>query len=107
MLLLAACGGGGGSGGPSPGPDFTITGQPADAHVVAGDAATFSISVTGNPLLQWQRKSRDGDWADVDGATSAAYSLSSAQEADTGAQFRTRVISAATPPTRRSARRRR
>lgn len=91
MQFLAACGGGGG--GPSPGPDFTITGQPADAHVTAGDPARFTLGATGDPLLQWQRKSPDGEWTDIGGATSSTYEVVAAQESDSGAQFRVRVTS--------------
>ncbi len=93
MLMLAACGGGG-EGGPSERPDFTITSHPADVHVTAGDTANFSISVTGGPLLQWQRKLADGEWADVDGATSTEFVVSPTRETDSGTQFRVRVISA-------------
>lgn len=93
MQLLVACGGGGGGGGTSPGPDFTITGQPSDVHVTAGDSARFSVATTGDPLLQWQRKSPAGQWADIAGATAATYELLATQEADSGAQFRARVTS--------------
>ena len=73
--------------------DFTgsavprITQHPANQTVSVGQAVTFAVSASGSALsYQWQRNA-----VDIAGATSASYTLSSAQLADNGAQFRCRV----------------
>ena len=69
----------------------SITAQPANQTVTVGQAATFRVSATGTEPLshQWQRNG-----ADIPGATSATYTLSSAQTSDSGARFRVRVTNA-------------
>jgi photosystem II stability/assembly factor-like uncharacterized protein len=95
VVALVACSGGGGGGGPSPGPDFTITAQPADVHVEDGARATFSVAVTGEAALEWQRKSPGADWADV--GTQASYVVDAVHVADSGTQYRVRVTATAHP----------
>lgn len=71
-------------------PVLTITLQPANASVVAGTSATFTVAATcsaGALAVQWQRNA-GGTWADIAGANAATYSLSTAL-GDSGAQFRT------------------
>lgn len=65
--------------------------QPTNASVPAGGSATFTVSASGSPPLafQWQR-----DQVDIPSATSASYTLSGAQAADSGARFRCRVSNA-------------
>lgn len=58
-----------------------ITGQPTAVSVAAGGAATFSVTVTGEPAptLQWQR-----DGVAIAGATSATFRIGSVTAADAG-----------------------
>jgi glucose/arabinose dehydrogenase len=68
----------------------SITTQPAAVNVVAGQPATFIVQATGDGLTyQWQR-----DGVDIEGATSASYTLQSPAASDNGAAFRV-VISGA------------
>ena len=63
----------------------TITTQPQSQTVKEGTAVTFSVVASGRAPLsyQWQRNG-----ANIAGATSASYTLSSPTVADSGAQFR-------------------
>ncbi len=63
----------------------TITSQPGSTTIALGESATFSVSATGTlPFsYQWQRNG-----VAIAGATSVSYTLSNAQAADNGAQFR-------------------
>lgn len=58
-----------------------ITGQPTTVSVAAGGAATFSVTVAGEPAptLQWQR-----DGVAIAGATSATFRIGSVTAADAG-----------------------
>lgn len=54
-----------------------ITTQPQSATAVAGNAWTFSVVATGNPVptYQWQRSNDGGTtWADIGHATDSSYS---------------------------------
>ena len=66
----------------------TITQQPANRTVSVGQSATFSVIAGGTPpfTYQWQRNG-----ADISGATSASYTRTNAQLADSGARFRVNV----------------
>jgi sugar lactone lactonase YvrE len=67
---------------------ITITTQPASQTVTAGQSASFTVAATGTGLgYQWQK-----DGAPISGATSATYSIASAQSSDAGSY--TVVISA-------------
>jgi hypothetical protein len=70
----------------------TITTHPASQTVSVGRPATVSVSASGSPPLsfQWQRNG-----VDIAGATSASYTIASAQAADNGARFRARVTNSA------------
>ncbi|HVU17052.1 MAG TPA: immunoglobulin domain-containing protein [Candidatus Didemnitutus sp.] len=59
----------------------TISTQPASQTVVMGQAATFSVVATGTPAptYQWRLNGTN-----ISGATSASYSISSAQAANVG-----------------------
>jgi Immunoglobulin I-set domain len=83
---LVGCGGGPATVAPS------ISTQPSGSTLTVGDAASFSVVVTGSAPLtyQWQR-----DAANIDGATASSYTLPSVAEADSGAQFRVVVQNAA------------
>jgi glucose/arabinose dehydrogenase len=69
----------------APGTAPSITLQPTDRTVGAGQSTTFSVSASGTAPLayQWQR-----DTVDLAGETSADYTLVSAAPGDDGAQFR-------------------
>ena len=95
-LLLAACGG---SADAPPPPEAspqavvpTITLQPANASMVAGSQAAFSVTATcssGALGIQWQRlgSGEGATWADIAAAVAASYSLSTVIGGN-GAQFR-------------------
>ncbi|MBI1753510.1 MAG: immunoglobulin domain-containing protein [Acidobacteria bacterium] len=77
-----------------------ISSQPGDQSVVAGQAATFSVTADGKPAptYQWQRNQTD-----IPGATAPAYTLNATTLADDGAAFRCRVSNAAGTTDTRSA----
>ena len=66
----------------------TITTHPVSQTVSVGKPATFSVTASGTPPLafQWQRNG-----VDIPSATSATYTIASAQLSDNGARFRARV----------------
>jgi glucose/arabinose dehydrogenase len=63
----------------------SITTQPANQTVLQGQPATFSVAASGSAPLsyQWQR-----DQANIPGATSASYTITSTTASDNGAKFR-------------------
>jgi len=107
-MLLVACGGGGG--GPSdmtppppPPPSSSIPSisiQPSDQNVSAGQTATFTVSATSTatPSYQWQR-----DAAPIAGATAASYTTGVTASADSGSSFAVVVTNASGSTTSRSA----
>jgi Immunoglobulin domain len=83
--FLAACGGGGGSLSQSPAPTApSITAQPMNQQVTAGQTASFSVTATGTAPLgyQWQK----GGTA-IAGATSASYTTPATTAADNNTAF--------------------
>ncbi|HUJ10091.1 MAG TPA: immunoglobulin domain-containing protein [Verrucomicrobiae bacterium] len=68
-----------------------ITQQPANQAVLSGQPATFTVSASGTPPLnyQWQRNS-----SKIASATSTSYTVSSPTSADSGATFRCTVSNA-------------
>jgi hypothetical protein len=65
-----------------------ITRQPADASVVVGTSALFSVAASGGGLAyQWQSSPDGVSFANIDGATGSSYSLLVAA-ADNGRRFR-------------------
>ena len=63
----------------------TITSNPANRTVSAGQSASFTVAASGTATLryQWQRNG-----ANISGATSATYTLQSTTAGDNGATFR-------------------
>ena len=63
----------------------TITLQPADKTVTAGQTATFSVTATGTAPLsyQWQKGTTN-----INGATSSSYTTPATTGADNGSTFR-------------------
>ena len=62
----------------------TITSQPADQSVTAGQAATFAVTATGTAPLtyQWQKGGMN-----ISGATAASYTTPATTVADSGSKF--------------------
>ncbi len=62
----------------------TITTQPANQSVTAGQTATFSVTATGTAPLsyQWQKNS-----ANITGATASSYTTPATATTDNGAKF--------------------
>jgi alpha-tubulin suppressor-like RCC1 family protein len=74
-----------------------ISVAPVSVCVQAPDAASFSVQVISvlTPLYQWQMSSDGGTtYADVPGATNAAYTTAATQTTDGGRLFRARVYNA-------------
>ena len=75
-------------------PVLTIAPQPADASVVAGATAAFTVGGTcssGTLNIQWQRSADAGEtWANIAAATATTYSLATVI-GDNGAQFRAQL----------------
>ena len=98
LTVAPSCGGGGGGGTtpPTPPPTTTapsITTQPSNQTVMAGQTATFTVSASGipTPTTQWQRSSDGGTtWADVTtgaGGTTGSYTTAATGTGDSGAKF--------------------
>ena len=68
-----------------------ITAQPGKADVKEGEKAIFTLTATGSGKLtyQWQKSLDDGDnWADIEGATSATYTIQQTTMEMSGIQYR-------------------
>ena len=70
----------------------TITTQPANQSVTAGQTATFSVAATGTAPLTYQW-SKNG--ASITGATSSNYTTPATTSADNGSTFQVKVSNAA------------
>jgi len=83
VVALSGCGGSGSSG--SPGIAPSITTEPGDQTVAAGQTATFRVVASGTVPLsyQWQRGG-----ANIAGAKSSSYTTPATTMADNGSQFR-------------------
>ena len=78
----------------------SITTQPSNQTVTAGQAATFSVVAAGTAPLtyQWQKNN-----ANISGATSASYTTPATVSGDNGATFRVMVTNSVTTITSNSA----
>ncbi len=100
IAFVSACGGGGGGSSSSPPPGGgggtavapSITTQPANQSVVAGAAATFSVTASGTAPLSYQW--RKGG-ANISGATSASYTTLPTSSANNGEVFSVVVTNSA------------
>lgn len=79
---------------------ITISGQPGNLSKTVGQSATFTVTASVSPAdsatlsYQWQKQeSGAGAWADVTGATSASYTISSVASGDNTDKYRA-VVSA-------------
>ncbi len=81
-------------------PDVTapsITTQPGNATVKAGETATFTIAASGTDLTyQWQIDRNDGNgWVNIDGATAASYTTSTVDISCNGFKYQCVVSNSA------------
>ena len=81
-------------------PDVTapsITTQPGNATVKAGETATFTIAASGTGLTyQWQIDRNDGNgWVNIDGATAASYTTSTVDISCNGFKYKCVVSNSA------------
>ncbi len=104
MLTCAGCGGGGGAASTEPPPAQatppTITAQPADQTVIAGETATLNVTANGTTPLsyQWQKGG-----ASITGATTSSYTTPVLSQSDSGATFTVTVSNSAGSVTSRAA----
>src|SRR5205809_2807500 len=70
----------------------TITTQPANQTVTAGQTATFAVVAAGTAPLGYQWQKNGGNIA---GATSASYTTATTTAADSGSTFRVGVTNSA------------
>ena len=89
VLALLGCGGGGSGGGSTPVVAPSITTQPTAQSVAVGGAATFAVVATGTSLTyQWYKvDAASGSGVAVSGATSSAFTISSAATTDAGSYY--------------------
>lgn len=66
-----------------------VTTQPGNMTVNAGQTATFTAAASGNPTptVQWQASTDGSTWTNINGATSATYSLTPTSS-DNAKQYR-------------------
>ena len=81
-------------------PDVTapsITTQPGNATVKAGETATFTIAASGTGLTyQWKIDRNDGNgWVNIDGATAASYTTSTVDISCNGFKYQCVVSNSA------------
>jgi hypothetical protein len=80
----------------------SITVQPSDQTVIAGQTATFTVAAIGSPAptYQWQSATTSGN---IPGATSASYTTPATMLADNGSTFQVVVTNAVGSQTSRAA----
>ena len=101
LFLAIACGGGGGGApAPNPGTPPSITVQPADRSVPAGQTASFTVEATGTAPLAYQWR-RNG--ANLGGAVAGTYVTPGLALTDDGAHFSVAVSNSSGSVTSREA----
>ncbi|HTU21258.1 MAG TPA: immunoglobulin domain-containing protein [Gemmataceae bacterium] len=68
----------------------SVTTQPTDQTVTAGQNATFTAATSGfpSPTVQWQVSTDGGNtWTDINGATSTTLTLTNVQVSQNGSQY--------------------
>ena len=83
-LALTACGGGLSVAVPGAAQSPSITSQPVNQSVIAGQSATFSVAATGSATLSFQWKKYGSN---IPGATASSYTTPATSPADSGAVF--------------------
>lgn len=75
----------------------SITTQPGNATVKAGETATFTIAASGTDLTyQWQIDRNDGNgWVNIDGATAVSYTTSTVDISCNGFKYQCVVSNSA------------
>ena len=75
----------------------SITTQPGNATVKAGETATFTIAASGTDLTyQWKIDRNDGNgWVNIDGATAASYTTSTVDISCNGFKYQCVVSNSA------------
>ena len=75
----------------------SITAQPGNATVKAGETATFTIAANGTDLTyQWKIDRNDGNgWVNIDGATAASYTTSTVDISCNGFKYQCVVSNSA------------
>jgi autotransporter passenger strand-loop-strand repeat protein len=69
----------------------SITTQPTNQTVTAGQTATFTAAATGSPTptVQWQVSTNGGSaWSNISGATATTFSVTNAATSQSGAKYR-------------------
>ena len=83
-LALTACGGGLSVAVPGAVQSPSITSQPVNQSVIAGQSATFSVAATGSATLNFQWKKYG---TNIPGATASSYTTPATTSTDSGAVF--------------------
>ena len=83
-LALTACGGGLSVAVPGAAQSPSITSQPVNQSVIAGQSATFSVAATGSATLNFQWKKYG---TNIPGATDSSYTTPATTSTDSGAVF--------------------
>ena len=75
----------------------TITAQPANQTVTAGNTATFTVTATSeNPTYQWSQSTDQGEsWTEISGATGSTYTTVATTTSMSGYQYRCEVSNSA------------
>jgi hypothetical protein len=69
----------------------TVTSNPKNVTVSAGQTATFTAAASGNPAptVQWQVSTNGGStWSNISGATSTSYTIAGTTASQNGSQYR-------------------
>jgi hypothetical protein len=69
----------------------SVTTNPVNQTVTAGNSVTFTTAATGNPTptVQWQVSADGGQtWTNISGATSTRYTLSTTSASENGYEYR-------------------
>ena len=74
-----------------------VTTQPTSQTVTKGETATFTVVASGTDPLsyQWQQSTNGFDWADIEGATSATYTIEATTTSMNDYQYRCVVSNSA------------
>lgn len=72
----------------SVGATASITSDPTDVTICAGNNATFTVVATGSTSYQWQVSTDGTNWNDITGATGDTYTITGATTADNGKSYR-------------------
>jgi len=104
LFTMTGCGGGGGGGASPVNQAPTISSQPTNLYVIAGNNATFTINATGTGLsYQWQEDPASGTFTNVSdagvysGSSTATLTLTGVTTSMTGYKYRAVVNGTVAP----------